>query len=868
MSRRGLYVLACIGVTLVAGAAERIADIRQGTNLGVAIAPDRNTLVVELLGQLWSLPASGGGATPLTSAGETARNPRYSPDGRTVVYQRLAGDQWDLWLLDLRTLEQQPLLATAADEREPDFSADGTAVVFAANRTGHYCLWSIDVVTRVETQLTEESGDASYPDVSEHGAIVYVLERPGEAALRVLGNGGGSTAVYATTSRLVAPSWRPGGGVIAFGEQDGPSSNRLQMLVLGEPRVLKPLSGNEDLFDSRVAWLSSAELIYAADGQLWRRGLANPQRQPVHLFAALAVEDYSSPSDMRPFDTPGPRMALGINDYSRSADGKRSVFTAVGDLWLSERNSPERLTDDAFVDLDPTLWPDGDSVVWASERSGQFELWRMRLRERRATQLTFGALAPHDPAVRPDGKQIAFLEAEDLAPGAADRLRLLDVATGGVTTLAHNLTGAERPAWSADGASLTVRAQTAESVDRPSTALHVELVKDLAAATAAAAIPEAAADLEWQLPPAPADYVVQIGRLFDGVRADYRRHVDLHIHDGRVGAIVSRGALPANGPILDARDATVIPGLIDVHTHQTALFGERLGRAWLAYGVTTVREVATNVPEALERSEAWASGRAPGPRLIVSPAEPGVLPAAAASPLAPVRTYPGIANGFAHSLGQQARTLAIRQLGGAAPRLPLRFPAGGSRYELEVSPGFTAYQDGFSRLIASGTVFAPALGALAGFEGWPEPATQPTRRDLAYRTLFTPAEQAAWARAGQAPSAVPALQQTVARLIRGGGRVAVGSDAPAVPYGLGTHLELALLARAGVANDQVLRIATAQGALALGLEQQVGTLEEGKLADFVVIDGDPLSRITDTLKILAVAKGGVWIERSVLLTEP
>jgi len=112
------------------------------------------------------------------------------------------------------------------------------------------------------------------------------------------------------------------------------------------------------------------------------------------------------------------------------------------------------------------------------------------------------------------------------------------------------------------------------------------------------------------------------------------------------------------------------------------------------------------------------------------------------------------------------------------------------------------------------------------------------------------------------------LAETVARLVRAGGRVAVGSDTPAVPYGLGTHLELALLAQAGIANDHVLRMATVEGALALGLERDIGTLEEGKLADFVVLDGDPLTRIGDTLKIVAVVKGGVWRDRQTLLTAP
>jgi imidazolonepropionase-like amidohydrolase len=98
--------------------------------------------------------------------------------------------------------------------------------------------------------------------------------------------------------------------------------------------------------------------------------------------------------------------------------------------------------------------------------------------------------------------------------------------------------------------------------------------------------------------------------------------------------------------------------------------------------------------------------------------------------------------------------------------------------------------------------------------------------------------------------------------------VAAGSDAPSVPYGLGLHAELSVLSAAGLPSDQALRLVTAEAALALGLERELGTVEAGKLADLVVIDGNPLMNLRDSLRIVAVVKDGVWIQRSELLNPP
>jgi Tol biopolymer transport system component len=875
-----LVALLALSGALGARAAE-IADLLQGTNLTFALAPNGATLIVDLAGQLWRLPASGGGAEPLTAPGEEARNPRYSPDGTRVVYQRFDTDQWDLWLLDLGTAEQRRLTTTPADEREPEFAADGRSILFASNRTGHFCIWALDLDGGVETQLTEEPGDASFPTASDFGPIAYVLDRATQSELRALLRSGVSTLLASSAQGLAAPSWRPGGGVIVFSERDDSAGSRLQLLVLGEPQVQKPLSGPEDVFHARPAWLSAAEFLYAADGQLWRRGIAAQSRRPVHLFAAHAVETRLPPADLPKLDELAPQLARGIAGLTSSADGRRAAFTALGDVWLLERGDLRQLTNDAYVDLDPTFTPDGEAVVFASERSGQFELWRVPIRDGAPAQVTFGALEPRRPAVSRDGRRVAFLEAEGFGPWSAARIVLADLGRAGeTTTVATGLIGAERPTWGADGRTLGVRLARTQSV--PLAVAGSQLQIEIATPAEPSAEPQPAErnagrsdaaerPIELRFTPArpPADYVVEVGRLFDGVRGEYRRHVDLHVRSGRIAAIVPRATLPSPAQVIDARDATVIPGLIDVHTHQSALAGERLGRTWLAYGVTTVREIATDLAEAVERGESWANGRPLGPRLIVTPAAGVAAPSGAeVSAAVPVRSYPGIADGLGHSLLRQQRKLAIPVLAGRFNGRETLAIGSGPHYELELSPELSSYQDSIGTLIASRTVLPPAIGSLTGLQSWPDSELGARNRDPGYSALFTPAERAHWSAAGPAARSAARLQQTVARLVRGGGRVAVGSDAPAVPYGLGVHHELALLAAAGIPNDQVLRLATAEGALALGLEQQLGTLEEGKLADFVVLDGDPLTRMVDTLRIVAVVKGGRWLDRRQLLDAP
>jgi len=688
MSWRSCLWAGCAGLLAVASwGEERIADIREGTNIAVALAPAGNTLVVDLIGQLWQLPLTGGAANPLTPSTTIARNPRFSPDGSTLIYQSEEGLQWDLWLLDVASGVQRRLTDTPQNETAPDFSANGSSVVFSSDLAGSYDIWELDIDSGELMQLTSSAGQASFPSVSERGEIAYVNERDGRWSLELL-RAGVSTELASAPHPLRAPSWRPGGGVILFTEQPDPYQSNLMMLLLDTEPLARPLTRGEDVFGFRPAWLSPGEFIYTADGQVWRRRLAGAERRAIQLFAGVAVT--------RP-------------------------------------SYPRRTVD--FERLDP-------------------------------------AESPAEP------------------------------------------------------------------------------------------------------------YVIQVDRLFDGIQNQYRRHMDVHVDGQRITAVVARGMRPLPGRVIDARDYTLIPGLIDLHTHPAELAEERVGRAWLAYGVTTIREVGQDRiewAESLARKAAWSAKAQAGPRLLLTaPTPDGPDEISAPGPQFDVfQLYRGRPEQLTPRVMASVQEMGVPVFGQTL--FPAaRFGIDGLEhigalterpYSLERSALDRSYQDVLSILIETRTVVTPTLVAFGGFRALV--ADDPRwAGDTAYRRLFSPAERTRWEDSLGSRERLSSLQTMVARLVQAGGRVAAGSDAPAVPYGLGLHAELALLSEAGIPNDQVLRLVTAEAALALGVERHLGTIEPGKLADFVVLSGDPLARIQDSLRVEAVVKDGLWTDREVFLAGP
>ena len=100
----------------------------------------------------------------------------------------------------------------------------------------------------------------------------------------------------------------------------------------------------------------------------------------------------------------------------------------------------------------------------------------------------------------------------------------------------------------------------------------------------------------------------------------------------------------------------------------------------------------------------------------------------------------------------------------------------------------------------------------------------------------------------------PSVAKAANDIVKAGGRIGVGSHGQL--NGLGYHWEMWSIAKGGMAPLDVLRAATIFGAEAIGLQRDVGSLEAGKLADLLVLDGNPLENIRNTNTIRFVMKNG------------
>jgi Tol biopolymer transport system component/imidazolonepropionase-like amidohydrolase len=888
---------------------------------------------------VWSVAADGADLRQHTIGPFDHREPDWAPDGRSLVFSSDRAGNYDIFRLELSTGRLERLTDDPADDYAPAVSRDGSAIAFASTRRAGNGVWVRREGGALE-QWAAVEGQANGPSWSPDGRTI---------AFNLLG-GGGSRLLLAQPGvppRAVSP---PEQDVFPF---RAAWISAGELLYPGDGRIIHARASGERIgivaFEARVAFerrgYRRARHEFDATDPEPARGIVAPAISPdgrAIAFAALGDLWLLADGTVTRLSN-GPQVET---DPAWSPDGRRIVYAADRsggvDLWIRDLTTGEerQLTRSLGGDAAWPVWsPDGSRVVFQVQRGLGSEIRLVTVATGELTTLRANLFAPSRASWSPDGRLLAvaalrpnsarFREGRNeillFSPdGAADRW-VVPMADRGIGTR-----GLDGPVWSPDGRHfafivdgvLWVRPVTpAGEPAGPPVRLSDELAGSISwTADSRAILYQAGAGLRkvrvadgvteridvpltWRRRHPSGRVVVHAGRLWDGLADGTRSEVDVVIEGHRIARVVPHDPALHRDSVVDGSRLTVLPGLADAHAHLGA--GEAAGRMWLAYGITTVRDPASDPFVMRERREAVESGVRVGPRElatgrlidgervyynfnngVTAGAQLGrELELAADLRFDLIKTYVRLPDQL------QRRIIEFAHGHGIAVSSHELYPAvalgadhvehvrGTSRrgYSPKVSALSRSYQDVVALLTASGMSLTPTIGIQGGFTALlarDSSILDDPRFLAAYGAAYVESlrrrrgSAGAAAAVAAAAAAAAAQGETVRRVVAGGGRVIAGTDSPIVPYGLSLHTELANFVDGGLTPVQALRTATSMFADAMGLADQLGSIAPGRLADLVLVEGDPLQRIADTRRVRVVIKNGEVFRLEELLAGP
>jgi Tol biopolymer transport system component/imidazolonepropionase-like amidohydrolase len=346
--------------------------------------------------------------------------------------------------------------------------------------------------------------------------------------------------------------------------------------------------------------------------------------------------------------------------------------------------------------------------------------------------------------------------------------------------------------------------------------------------------------------------------------------------------------VPAAARVVDVSGRTIIPGMIDAHAHlhysTLDVFPERPWKylANLAYGVTTTHDPSASTHEAFGQAEMVEAGLLTGPRIfstgfvLYGADNPGrAMVKSLDDARRHVRRLKALGAFTVKSYMQPRREQRQWILQAAREEGMMVVPEGGGDLEMDMTmvlDGHTTIEhslpvtplrkDIVTLLSQSGTAYTPTLlvayGGLSG-DRWFHQHHEIWKDEKLLRHV----PQGVVDRLGRIRSVMATdedwhhldVAASAKKIVDAGGKVCLGGHGQM--QGLGPHWEIWAFVQGGMTPLQALRVATSAPAQALGLDRDLGSIEPGKLADFVVLARDPLSRIENTDSVELVVRGGV-----------
>ena len=868
---------------------------------------------------IWMLDTRTGGLRQLTKAPSDDYMPSWSPDDKEIAFASAREDGQSVWAVNVADGSERKVSSAAGRVDAPSWGPNGQIVYHVTTGGGRGGGGGAEG-SRYEIAGRPLTGSenvfafrASWAASSD---FFYVSD--GKIRKRSAGGGSPQTVEFAATLQVTradtaythrkrdftSTSPRQVLGVVR--PVISPDGKQIAFAAVGDIYVM-PVGGTPEnitrdrALDTDPSWSpDGTELVYSSDKdsehlQLWIRDMRTGQsRRVTHL-------------------TTQPQGATW------SPDGKRIAFFNVDGMWRVAQMSVLDVASGTVTKVHDTLaqpgtptWsPDGKRIALA-----EVAPFTRRFREGTNQVLTIAADVGRPFQGRPgaEPERLALRGAGNIAGAGTPQRGALRPDNDGdkwyapVPALSIDSRGGCGPVWSPDGTKMAAiyegvlavwpvstageplgppRRITTESAHAPSWAgdsrhiLYQSIDKLRIIDVETGEVRTVPLDLKYTPAIPKGRIIVHAGKLVDMKSPTVRSNVDIVIEGNRITSVVPHAAGNHAGQVVDASSLTVMPGLVEFHSHLQKDFGEAAGRAWLAFGITTIRSPGNTPYEAVEDREANEAGVRPGPRvygtgylmewqrvyykmgIAISSVAQFEMELQRAKVLQHdlIKSYVRLPDlqqkrmvEFAHSIGVPVATHEIYPAAFVGVDNTEHTGATSRRgYSPKIATLQRSYEDVVQLFGRSGRIFCPMIspaGTRRLLDLEPDLANDPRFKlyPLWIQEQLVSRQMNAFA-APVDPAA--GSGKMVMDIMRAGGLVVAGTD---TPNAINLHGEIAAYTLAGMTNYEALKAATVNPARALALD--AGTIEAGKLADLVMVDGDPLANIANAHKVRRVIANG------------
>ncbi|MCA6074906.1 amidohydrolase family protein [Fulvivirga sedimenti] len=444
----------------------------QGSWLSLDIHPDGTQVVFDFLGDLYLLPFSGGSAEQLTSGMQFDSQPRFSPDGKKVVFTSDKSGGENIWIIDLETREDKAVTNGNTNRyQSPEWSPDGQYILAskAGFRSGTLKLWMYHVDGGTGVELMSEPGNIKMTGAAfgNSDRFIWYAQREGDWQYNAIFPQFQIGRYDRQTGKNEVMSFREGSGIRPTPSPDGKwlvygtryeaqtgliirdlESGVERWLAYPVQRDDQESRGTRDALPGMSFTPDSKELVASYGGKIWRIPVSGGQAVEIPFSINTTIELGPELQFEYPIPDSSEFIVKQIRDAIPSPDGSKLAFTSLDRLYVMDLNEkiPRRLTNQEFIQAQPVWSPDGTWIAYTTWNDGVGHIYKTLISGKKAgqpVQLTRENAIYETPAWSPDGKRIVALRGPAVnfqkslnqrAPGTGRELIWIS-ADGGTATL-------------------------------------------------------------------------------------------------------------------------------------------------------------------------------------------------------------------------------------------------------------------------------------------------------------------------------------------------------------------------------------------------------------------------------------------------